>query len=120
MVKNPPPLQEMQVRSPAQEDPLEKGMATPSSILAWRIPWTEEPGRLQPMGHKASDVTEDAGVRRSSPADGLSAWACLRIPHSCFGSHTDSAIRPPGPRRLQGSFFTPETPVWLLGGSLRS
>ena len=40
----------MQVRSPGQEDPLEKGMATHSSILAWRIPWTEEPGRLQPMG----------------------------------------------------------------------
>ena len=53
MVKNPPPLQEMQVRSPAQEDPLEKGMATPSSILAWRIPWTEEPGRLQPMGSQS-------------------------------------------------------------------
>ena len=39
----------MQVGSLGQEDPLEKGMATPSSILAWRIPWTEEPGRLQSM-----------------------------------------------------------------------
>ena len=36
----------MQVRAPDKEDPLEKGMATPSSILAWEIPWTEEPGRL--------------------------------------------------------------------------
>ena len=42
--------QEIRVQSLGQEDPLEKGMATPSSILAWRIPWTEEPGRLQSMG----------------------------------------------------------------------
>ena len=42
--------QEMQVQSPGGEDPLEKEMATHSSILAWRIPWTEEPGRLQSMG----------------------------------------------------------------------
>ena len=47
------PMQETQgtwVRSLGQEDPLEEGMATHSSILAWRIPWTEEPGRLQSMG----------------------------------------------------------------------
>ena len=43
-------LQEMQVRSLGQEDPLEKGIATHSSILAWEIPWTEEPGGLQSMG----------------------------------------------------------------------
>ena len=42
--------QEIQVQSLGQEDPLEKGMATHSSILAWRIPWTEEPGGLQSMG----------------------------------------------------------------------
>ena len=42
-------MQESEVRSLGQEDPLEKGMATGSSILAWRIPWTEEPGRLQSM-----------------------------------------------------------------------
>ena len=42
-------LQEMQVRSLGQEDPLEKGMATHSSILAWRIPWAEESGGLQSM-----------------------------------------------------------------------
>ena len=39
-----------QVQSQGQEDPLEEGIATPSSILAWRMPWTEEPGRLQSMG----------------------------------------------------------------------
>ena len=49
-VKNLPLMKETQVRSLDQEDPLEKGMATNSSILAWRIPWTEEPGGLQSMG----------------------------------------------------------------------
>ena len=50
IVRNLPPMQETWVQSLCQEDPLEKEMATHSSILAWRIPWTEEPGRLQSMG----------------------------------------------------------------------
>ena len=50
LVKNPPAMWETRVRSLGQEDPLEKEMATLSSILAWRIPWREEPGRLQSMG----------------------------------------------------------------------
>ena len=50
MVKNPPAMQETWVRSLDQEDPLEKEVAIHSSTLAWRIPWTEEPGRLQSMG----------------------------------------------------------------------
>ena len=50
MVKNPPAMQEMWVQPLDQEDPLEKGMATFSSILAWEIPRTEEPGGLQSMG----------------------------------------------------------------------
>ena len=49
-VKNPPAMQETQVRSLGQEDPLEKGMATRSSILAWEIPWTLEPGGPQSVG----------------------------------------------------------------------
>ena len=49
-VKNPPAMQETWVQFLGWEDPLEKGMATHSSILAWRIPWTEEPGGLQSMG----------------------------------------------------------------------
>ena len=49
-VKNLPAMQETWVQSLGQEDPLEKGMATHSSILVWRIPWTEEPDRLQSMG----------------------------------------------------------------------
>ena len=50
MVKNPPAKQETRVGSLDQEDPLEKEMAVHSSILAWRIPWIEEPGGLQSMG----------------------------------------------------------------------
>ena len=53
MVKNLPAMQETQVRSLGQKAPLEKGTATPSSILAWGIPWTEEPG-----GYIGSDMTE--------------------------------------------------------------
>ena len=50
MVKHLPIMQETQVRSLGQEDPLEKEVATHSSTLAWKIPWTEDPGRLQSMG----------------------------------------------------------------------
>ena len=50
MVKRLPTMQETRVQSLGQEDLLEKEMATHSSILAWKIPWTEEPGRLQSMG----------------------------------------------------------------------
>jgi len=49
MVKNPPAMRETWVRSLGWEDALKEGMATHFSILAWRIPWTEEPGRLQSM-----------------------------------------------------------------------
>ena len=49
-VENLPVVQETQVRSLGQEDPLEKGMATHSSILTWRIPWTEKPGEPQSTG----------------------------------------------------------------------
>ena len=49
-VRNPPAMQETWVQSLGQEDPLEEEMATYSSILAWKISWTEEPGRLQSMG----------------------------------------------------------------------
>ena len=50
MVKSLPAMWEIQVQSLGQEDPLEKEMATHSSIVAWKIPWMEEPGRLQSMG----------------------------------------------------------------------
>ena len=58
VVKNPPAMWETWVRSQGWEDPLKEGMATHSSILAWRIPWSEGPGGLQSMGHKELDMTE--------------------------------------------------------------
>ena len=57
LVKNPPAIQETQVQSLGREHPLEKKMATHSSILAWEIPCTEEPGRLQFMGSQELDTT---------------------------------------------------------------
>ena len=57
LVKNLPAMQETWVQFLGWEYPLEKEMATHSSILAWRIPWTEEPGRLQSMGSQESDMT---------------------------------------------------------------
>ena len=51
-------MQETQVQSRGGEDPLEKGIATHSGILAWRIPCTEEPGRYSPQGHRELDATE--------------------------------------------------------------
>ena len=58
MINNPPAMQETWVPSLGQDDSMEKGMATHSSVLAWRIPWTEEPGRLQSVGLKESDMIE--------------------------------------------------------------
>ena len=58
MVKRLSTMRETRVQSLAWEDPLEKEMATHSSILAWEIPCTEEPGGLQSMGRKESDTTE--------------------------------------------------------------
>ena len=57
MVKNLPEMQETQVRSLSQKDPLEKEMATHSSILAWEIPWAEKPGKLQSI--KSQRVRHD-------------------------------------------------------------
>ena len=57
LVKNLPAMQETWVRFLGQENPLEKEMAIHSSILAWKIPWTEEPGGLQSMGSQESDMT---------------------------------------------------------------
>ena len=58
MVKNLPAMQKTQVQSLGQEEPMENGMATHSSIFAWRIPWTEEPVGYSSWGHKESDMTE--------------------------------------------------------------
>ena len=69
MVKNLPAMQETQVRSLGQEDSLEKGVATHSGLLTWRIPWTEEPGRLQSMGSQS--VGHERGTNTSSTSYSL-------------------------------------------------
>ena len=61
VVKKLPAMQETRVRSLGQEDPLEKGMATHSGILAWRIPWTEKPGGLQSMGSQSQTRLKQLG-----------------------------------------------------------
>ena len=60
VVQNPPAMQETWVQSLGWQDPLEEGMPTHSSVLAWRISWTEEPGGYSPWGHKGLDLTEMA------------------------------------------------------------
>ena len=67
MVKNLPAMQEIQVQFLGQEDPPEKGMAIHSSILTWRIPWTEEPGGHSPWDCKESDTTEQLTVPTTHP-----------------------------------------------------
>ena len=66
-VKNPPAMWEMRLRSLGWEDPLEEGIATHSSILAWEILWTEEPGRLQSMGFSRQEYW--SGLPFPSPGD---------------------------------------------------
>ena len=77
LVKNPPAIQDTLVWFLRQEDPLEKGMASHSSILAWRTPWTEEPGGLQSMGSQSWTwlMTEHA-----HSTNDLGAWCVFRGP----------------------------------------
>ena len=65
MVKNLPEMRETWVQSWGWEDPLKKGMATHSSILAWRIPWAEELGGLSSYGHKQWDLTEQLACKKA-------------------------------------------------------
>ena len=62
MVKNPPAMKETRIQSLGQEDPLEKGMETHSRILAWEIPWTEEPGRLVHGVTRAHPTSREWGL----------------------------------------------------------
>ena len=86
-VKNLPAMQEIQVRSLVWEDPLEKGMAAHSSILAWRILWTEEPGGLQSMElqrvrHRLSDLTLAASLTLGYLTLSCIGQATLILPRS--------------------------------------
>ena len=83
LAKNPPAVQETQVQSLGWEDPLEKGMATHSSTLAWRIPRTEEPGGLQSVGSQR--VRQDWGTKRNYlPKSENGEGCCVKIHISNF------------------------------------
>ena len=75
--KNPPAMQETCVQSLGWENSLENGMATYPNILAWRIPWTEEPGELQSLGGKELDTTEQLILS-------LSTIYCAHAPHLLY------------------------------------
>ena len=89
MVKNPPAMWENWVQSLDWEDPLEKGMATDSSILAWRIPWTEEPGGPQSTGHKR------VGTWLSMHIQTLSGQG-TEMPHATWGNQKRKRKQTPG------------------------
>ena len=102
MVKNLPAMQKTWVQSLGQEDPLEKGMATHSSILAWRILWTQEPDGLQSMGSKESDMVKWVTLshfhsrgregRRAGRGRGLAMTQCNQVftlSHRSSGAETD-------------------------------
>ena len=102
MIKNLPAVQEMQetqVQSLGQEEPLEEGMAIHSSILAWEIPWTEEPGRLRSMGSKKSQL------RLGSQATAAATRMCILtlICRCVFSLNHLSKLRSDGPFSLNTS-----------------
>ena len=78
MVKNLPAMQETWVWFPDQEGPLEKGMATHFSILAWRMPWTEEPNGLQSMGLQSQ--TRLSNFHLLTHTDNLASYLQLQVP----------------------------------------
>ena len=92
MVKNLPEMQETWVQSLGQEDPLEKGMATHSSVLAWRIPWIEESGRLQSMGHKELDTTKQLTLSLSFTLFIFTSFHYVYIEYSLPGGSVVNAM----------------------------
>ena len=95
MVKSPSALQERRVRSLGREDPLEEGLATRSSVLAWSIPWTEEPGGLQSTGSQGAGpdrATHDSKNKRADSSSGQEGAASSRTKvHPPVPATTDRA-----------------------------
>ena len=82
MVKKLPVMQKTRFQSLGWEDPLEEGMTTHSSILAWRTPWTEDPGGLQSVGSQGSDTTEHLSTEHMSLIKKISACALDQLQSS--------------------------------------
>ena len=90
LVKYLPAMQETWVRSMGWEDPLEKGKATRSSILAWKIPWTEEPGGLQSMGvTKSQTRLSDKHLEKRKSVFSTKMLICQSLQHKCFSDKSD-------------------------------
>ena len=87
-VKNPPEVQETWVRSLGREDPLEEDVATHASILAWRVPGTEEPGELQSMGSKR--VGHNSATSTSTSATSRPQLKKVALPYRCGQDRTDA------------------------------
>ena len=96
-IKNLPAMQKPQVQSLGLKDPLEKGMATCSSILAWRIPWTEEPGELQSLGSQTVGKEWSNWVCTNTP---YVLWYCNRVKGNSDCSSSEA-------------FQTNEERIWL-------
>ena len=93
IVKNLPAMRETPVRSLDWEDPLGMGMATHSNFLAWRIPWTEEPGELQSWGRKESDPTKQLSHTHTSVNVHGKCWASfLFILQQCFSASWSTVL----------------------------
>ena len=89
-VKRLPTMRETQVRSPGQEDPLEKEMATHSSTVAWKIPWMEGPGKLQSMGLQR--VTHESREETHENPESLASVSSVMLGHLCIiFSHLSSS-----------------------------
>ena len=79
MVQNLPARQQTQVQSLGWEDSLEKAMATHSSFLAWRIPWTEEPGGLHSTGSQRAGHNQVTNTQSQAPAQHQPGWGCMTL-----------------------------------------
>ena len=108
----------MQVPSLGREDTLEEGMATHSSSLAWGIPWTEEPGRLQSMGSQESDMNERLNIHRCAPSHSVPQGPALstgRDRETTVVSYKNTSPRSPSTPFLKGPL---QGVTWVVRASM--
>ena len=112
MVKNSPAMQEMWLWSPGREDPLEKGVATPSGTLAWEIPWTEGPGRLWSLGSQSQTRLGNwACTHTLVPEMPHIAVLLLRLSTAPFEMHT--SLKQTSPTQMPDGFRQVTQECWV-------